>query len=87
MSTNKNNSGALFKEEKKTEKHPDYKGNCLVNGQKMYIAAWVNTAESGKKYMSLSFTAPSTDANYSKDSTATPKPEISKPQTSDDLPF
>ena len=87
---NKDNSGALFKEEeKKSEKHPDYKGNCLVNGQRMYIAAWINTAESGKKYMSLSFTAPSTDANYSKDATATPKPEFSKPQasTGDDLPF
>ena len=85
---NKDNSGALFKEEeKKSEKHPDYKGNCLVNGQKMYIAAWVNTAEWGKKYLSLSFTAPSTDANYSKDSTATPKPEFSKPQTSDDHSF
>ena len=89
---NKDNSGALFKEEeKKSEKHPDYKGNCLINGKKMYIAAWVNTAESGKKYMSLSFTNPSTDANYSKDSTATPKPEFTKPQattnTGDDLPF
>ena len=38
----KDNSGALFKEEdKKSEKHPDYKGNCLINGQKMYIAAWI----------------------------------------------
>ena len=87
MPTNKNNSGALFKEEKKSEKHPDYKGDCLVNGQKMYISAWINTAESGKKYMGLSFTAPSTDANYSKDATATPKPEFSKPQANDDLPF
>ena len=93
MPTNKNNSGALFKEEeKKSEKHPDYKGDCLVNGERMYIAAWINTAEhSGKKYMSLSFSAPSTDANYSKDSTATPKPEFDKPQATakagDDLPF
>ena len=82
----KDNSGALFKEEdKKSEKHPDYKGNCLINGQKMYIAAWVNTAESGKKYMSLSFTAPIADANYSKDATSTPKPEFSAPEN--DLPF
>jgi len=90
---NKDNSGALFKEEeKKSEKHPDYKGNCLVNGERMYIAAWINESQGGKKYMSLSFTAPSTDAKYSKeDSTATPAPAFSKPQATakadDDLPF
>tara|TARA_Y100000310_G_scaffold311416_1_gene357666 strand:- start:113 stop:388 length:276 start_codon:yes stop_codon:yes gene_type:complete len=89
---NKDNSGVLFKEEKKSEKHPDYKGNCLINGKQMYIAAWINTAESGKKYMSLSFTDPATTAQYSKkDSTATSPPEFSKAQATtspgDDLPF
>tara|TARA_Y100000310_G_C20152849_1_gene565579 strand:- start:79 stop:360 length:282 start_codon:yes stop_codon:yes gene_type:complete len=91
---NKDNSGALFKEEKKTEKHPDYKGNCMVGGKVMYIAAWINTSEGGKKYMSLSFTEPSTDANYKKaDSSATEAPEFSKPVATpvtgsdNDLPF
>ena len=88
---NKDNSGALFKEEeKKSEKHPDYKGNCLVNGKQMYISAWINTSQAGKRYMSLSFSAPSTDEKYSKkDSTATAPPEFSTPQatTGDDLPF
>ena len=86
---NKDNSGALFKEEKKSEKHPDYKGNCLVNGEKMYISAWINESQGGKKYMSLSFSAPSTDAKYTKDSTATTKPEFAEPKTTtgDDLPF
>ena len=41
--------------------------------------------------MSLSFTAPSTDAKYTKDSTATAKPEFTEPQATtkagDDLPF
>ena len=53
----------------------------------MYIAAWVNTAESGKKYMSLSFSAPDAKYNMDKDSSATPKPEFEKTQTSNDLPF
>lgn len=85
---NKDNSGALFREaDKKSEKHPDYKGNCMVNGELMYIAAWINESQNGKKYMSLSFTAPSQDAKYKKeDSSATPKPEFSKPQA-DELPF
>ena len=87
---NKDNSGALFKEEeKKSEKHPDYKGNCLVNGERTYIAAWINESQGGKKYMSLSFSVPSTDAKYTKDSTATTKPEFAgaKTTTGDDLPF
>ena len=57
MANQKDNSGALFKEEeKKSEKHPDYKGNCMVNGEVLYIAAWINESQNGKKYMSLSFT-------------------------------
>lgn len=87
---NKDNSGALFREvDKKSDKHPDYKGNCMVNGEMMYIAAWINESQNGKKYMSLSFTAPSTDAKYkNEDSNATPKPQFSKPQVgNDDLPF
>ena len=91
---NKENSGALFKEEKKTEKHPDYKGSCLIKGEVMYIAAWINTSEAGKQYMSLSFTPQSEQVKYSKEnSTATPGVEFSKPsgtalpKESDDLPF
>ena len=85
---NKPNSGALFKEEKKSEKHPDYKGSCLVGGEIHYIAAWVNTSEGGKQYMSLSFTPQSEQAKYTKaDTDATAKPEFSKPQTNNDLPF
>ena len=83
----KDNSGALFKEaDKKSDKHPDYKGNCLVNGKKMYISAWVNTAESGKKYMSLSFSEPTQSANYNaKTTTSTEAPAFAKNE--DDLPF
>ena len=86
---NKDNSGALFKEEKKSDKHPDYKGQCVVNGQKMYIASWINTTEAGMKYMSLSFSSPAESAKYSKESsTATTEPEFSTPEPSkNDLPF
>tara|TARA_Y100000310_G_C20588026_1_gene766473 strand:+ start:770 stop:1030 length:261 start_codon:yes stop_codon:yes gene_type:complete len=84
---NKDNSGALFKEEKKTEKHPDYKGSCLVNGEQMYIAAWINESKNGKKYMSLSFTAPSIEGEYKKvTSTSTQPPAFGKP-TESDVPF
>ena len=87
MATNKPNSGALFNEEKKSDKPPDYKGSCLVNGEVLYIAAWVNESQKGEKYMSLSFSAPQQDEKYKKaDSSSTPKPEFSKPETSD-IPF
>ena len=88
MTNQKDNSGALFKEDKKSEKHPDYKGSCMVKGEVMYIAAWINESQNGKKYMSLSFTPQSEQAKYNKaDASVTPKPEFEKPQTNSDLPF
>ena len=92
MANQKDNSGALFKEaEKKSEKHPDYKGSCMVNGEVIYIAAWINTPKAGgDKYMSLSFTPQTEQAKYSKvDTDATAKPVFSEPVADPDveLPF
>jgi hypothetical protein len=50
----KEGSGSLFKNDKKlTEKHPDYKGDGMVNGKQVWISAWVKEGNKGK-YMSLS---------------------------------
>ena len=91
---NKDNSGALFKEQKKSEKHPDYKGTCLVGGEVYYIASWINESQEGKKYMSLSFTPKEEQVKYSKGTTnATTKPQFSEPvatpvqKSENDLPF
>jgi len=44
-----NNSGVLFKNDKKdTEKHPDYKGNIMVDGQEYWLSAWIKTGKTGK---------------------------------------
>ena len=53
----KDNTGALFSnaENKKTDKHPDYKGKAMVNGKEMNMSAWLNTSKAGKKYLSLAF--------------------------------
>lgn len=49
-------SGSLFKnDDKQSDNHPDYKGDCLIDGQSMWVSAWIKTAQSGRKYMSLSF--------------------------------
>jgi uncharacterized protein (DUF736 family) len=55
----KDMSGVLFSnKEKESEKHPDYTGTALVNGDELRLAAWVNTAASGMKYMSIKFSVP-----------------------------
>lgn len=41
---------------KKEDKHPDYKGDCVIEGKKMKIAGWIRDRKDGSgKYMSLKF--------------------------------
>ena len=55
MSDNKPNSGALFKNDKQgNENRPDYRGPFVdENGVEKEISAWLKTAKSGIKYMSI----------------------------------
>lgn len=54
----KDNSGALFKNDKDgNESRPDYRGDCLVNGVKWEMSAWIKEGKSGK-FMSLAFKEP-----------------------------
>lgn len=70
----RDNSGALFKNDKKTEsKHPDYQGDCLVNGEKMRMSAWLKESN-GKKFMSLAFSAPYVPIGENKPLTKTAPP-------------
>ncbi len=48
-------SGILFRNEHKTEgdSRPDYEGKINVGGTERRLAAWIKTARTGKKYMSL----------------------------------
>ena len=55
---NKLNSGAIFKNDKKTkDTHPDYRGKVNVNGKEMEIALWVKQGKNGS-FMSASFSEP-----------------------------
>lgn len=57
MSYNNNMRGVLFRNSKKTtDKHPDYTGNCEVDGKQMWLNAWIKESQNGTKYMSLAFT-------------------------------
>ena len=55
----KNNTGAIFKNDKKTaENQPDYKGKVVVNGKDMEVALWLKESKSGMKYFSTTFKEP-----------------------------
>ena len=50
----KENSGALFKNDRKEkETHPDYKGDLSINGTNYWISAWLKEGKNGK-FLSLS---------------------------------
>jgi len=82
----KNNSGAIFKNAKKTnEKQPDYRGTVNVNGKEMEISLWLKESQKGVKYFSAAFQEPFKKDNetktYSNETKYIPKIE------DDTLPF
>jgi len=51
-----NMRGVLFKNDRKEkETHPDYKGSCEINGEEMWMSAWLKNGKNGT-FMSFSFT-------------------------------
>lgn len=48
------NSGVLFKNDRKTEStHPDYKGSINVEGKEFWLSGWIKQGASGK-FLSVS---------------------------------
>ena len=78
-----NNTGALFKNTKKTtDNHPDYNGSCEVNGVEMWMSSWIKTSKKGDKFMSFSFNP--------KEQQSAPKPAQAQANDFDsgeDIPF
>lgn len=86
-SKNKNNSGAIFKNNKTKDTQPDYKGTVNVNGKDMQVSLWVKTSsKDGSKFFSVSFQEPfkkdSETKTYPNETKYTPKID-----DSDSLPF
>lgn len=52
----KDNSGALFKNDRKRpdKQDPEYRGSAMVNGVAYWLDCWVNEKD-GKKYMAIKF--------------------------------
>ena len=45
----RNNSGVLFKNDKKeNDRAPEYKGNIMVDGTEYWLSAWIKEGKSGK---------------------------------------
>ena len=73
--TQKENTGVLFKNNKKTDdKQPDYTGNILVGTTEMRLAGWIKEGKTGK-FLSL------------KISEQNAKQETSSTNDGDDMPF
>lgn len=82
----KDNSGSLFKNDRKEkETHPDYKGTVKIGGVEYWQSAWVKEVN-GKKYFSQSFTLK--EQTQAKEQIRVKEKEINnfEPQA-DDLPF
>ena len=79
MSTEqRDNSGALGKNERKTQdNHPGYTGRCQIDGKPYWISGWVKDGRNGK-FFSLAFKP--------REEKPAPPPEDAQPE-SDDPPF
>ena len=79
----RDNSGALFKNDRKTtDNQPDYSGSALIGGVDMWISAWIKKGN-GKTFMSLAF-------KPKDDSAPTKATKITKPDNDlddDEIPF
>ena len=85
--TPKDNSGSIFKNDRKEkDTHPDGKGSCVIDGVEYWVSSWNKTSAKGVQFRSLSFqrkeqpqTAPATrEPHYS--TPARPAPTRQSPQ-------
>lgn len=75
-----NMTGALFSnKERKTDKHPNARGSCEIDGVEYWVSAWTKVSKAGEKYQSLAFTR--------KDEQAKPAPQPADDGLDGDIPF
>lgn len=56
MSYDKNNEGAIWKnDDKQKETHPDFKGNAIIEGVEYWVSAWKRSADANPKAPALKF--------------------------------
>jgi hypothetical protein len=85
MNKQRENSGVLFKNDKKqTENSPDYTGALDCGGVEHFISGWIKTAKSGTKFMSLSIKPKD---KGTEDNKKAQKPQSRNDFHSDEIPF
>jgi uncharacterized protein (DUF736 family) len=82
------NSGAIFKNDKKLENHPDYRGTINVDGQDKEIALWVKQSAKGVSYFFVKISEPYKKPEQNEGREALKKTIIHESNfDNDDLPF
>lgn len=80
MDNSKDNSGVLFKSDRKEKPtHPDYRGSITVEGKDYWISGWIKDGKNGK-FMGLAVNPK--DENYEP-----AKQAKKKPVDDEDVPF
>lgn len=79
----KDGSGTLFKvQEKKSEKGPDYTGDCMIGGEVYRMAAWIKESSSGRKFMSFKF-----EPKIDQPAKPAAKPQRRRDEDESEIPF
>jgi uncharacterized protein (DUF736 family) len=88
MTYDNNNTGALFKNDKKqTDRHPDYKGSCEINNVQMWVSAWLKKDKNNNTYMSLSFQPKEQQAQTQHNEANAYQPQPAQDDFDDEIPF
>lgn len=92
MDYDNNNSGSLFRNERKNATNqPDYTGTAIIDGKTLRVSAWLKTSRDGsKKFLSLSFNEPTQAYTQTPQQSApapSPKRASAIPAEDPDLPF
>lgn len=87
--TNKQNRGAIWKNERKEQdSHPDFTGSLNIDGREYWVNAWKRAADAGPKSPALSFSVRPKDDHARRQSYADVKGRGSRnDDMNDDLPF
>jgi hypothetical protein len=81
----RDNSGALWKNtRKKQENHPDFTGECLINGREYWLSGWARESQKGNRYTSLAFKPKEPKPGYQAPKSQYPVNTTQKPKEPDD---